>query len=462
MNPKDILDVAVVSVNSEGEGIARTGQDNFIVFIPGALPGERVRCRITRTSKKYAAARVLDVIEASPARVEPKCPSFGHCGGCQLQHASYAHQLEMKARILSDALTRIGRVEGCKTIECFPSPKEWGYRNKTILPVRPVFGTKKAIACGYYERRTHRISPFEGCAVLDPLLEKSVKGMIRLAAESGLTGYDEASGTGDLRHIAARIASSREGQEVLTALVVSRELKPRDFGRLRHLQQLLAAENPAIVGSVLNIKTARDNFVWGPLFRGINGKSFLRHTLSGYRFDTDISTFFQVNALQAKRLFERVRELQNEVDNLLELYCGVGGLTAYLSSRAQRIDAVEEWAPSVRLLKKNLEWNRIENVDVHRSSAEDFMKDTARAKRGAYDAVVLDPPRTGCDESVIEGIKRISPRSVIYVSCNPATLARDVLRLSDEYSLESVEAFDMFPQTSHVEAIVLLSRLEGK
>ncbi len=459
MRPGETITVDITSINSEGEGIARHGDEGFVVFVPGALPGERVICRVAKTSKKYATAQVTSVEAPSGSRVLPPCPIYGRCGGCQLQHASYPMQLEIKATILRDALRRIGGVEWDRPLVCEPSPKEWGYRNKTTLPVQNKGrGTRASLASGYYERRSHRVVPFTTCAVLEPALERVVRDTIDFLAVSGFKGYDEAAKTGDIRHIAGRCESSHDLAELLVGCVCARDPGSREYGKLKNLQQSLAGRNPGLKGTVINIKTGTDNFIWGPLFKTLSGKRFLRQHLGEYEFDVDISAFFQINTAQAERLFSHVTALVASFSpkKALELYSGVGSLTAYIADSCDAVDAVEEWRPAAQQLSANMKLNGIENVSLHMDAAEKFMQ----AADAPYDVIVLDPPRTGCDEAVVAGIRRIAPKGVVYVSCNPATLARDVARLTadGEYRLEEVTAFDMFPQTAHVESVALLQK----
>ena len=456
MKQGEILTLDIDSINSEGEGIARVGGEHFVVFVANALPGERVKCQVLKVSKKYAAATTLEILKPSDVRVAPKCPVYFKCGGCQLQHASYGAQLAIKAKILADAMRRIAGIELPKGLACTPSPSEWGYRNKTTLPV--VQGRKGPLF-GYYERRSHRVVPFASCPVLIPALEKLVVSSVVSLSASGLKGYDERSGTGDLRYLAARVG----GEHSLLGIVVPHEPKKRELGKLRDLCQKLAAADGALAGATLNVNGASGNFIWGPQFKSLCGSRTVTQYLNESDFKLDVSAFFQVNASQAEAMFEYVSGLVKEAasTSVLELYSGVGSLTAHLARIAERVDAVEEWRPAVRLMEENLALNGLENVRVHADAAEAFMK--GDLEPGSYNAIVLDPPRTGCDESVIAGIKHVLPRSVIYVSCNPATLARDVSRLTDggTFAFEGVRAFDMFPQTAHVEAVALLKRSEG-
>ena len=459
MRPGETITFDITSINSEGEGIARYGEESFVVFVPGALPGERVTCRVTKVSKKYAAAQVISVDHPSSMRTVPPCPIFGRCGGCQLQHASYPLQLEIKATILHDALRRIGGIEWKEPIKCAPSPKEWGYRNKTTLPVQNTGQNRnKSLVSGYYERRSHKIVPFTTCAVLEPSLERVMRDTIDFLSVSGFKGYNESTKTGDIRHIAARCNASQTEAELLVGCVAAKDPGSREYGRLKNLQQSLAKHNPGLKGSVLNIKTGTDNFIWGPIFKPLSGKRFIRQQLDEYKFDVDISAFFQINTTQTERLFAHVRELVAPfaAKKILELYSGVGSLTAYLANSCETVDAVEEWRPATKLLADNMALNGIGNVSLHMDAAEKFMQRASTP----YDVVVLDPPRTGCDEAVVEGIRRIAPKGIAYVSCNPATLARDLARLTSDgaYGLENVAAFDMFPQTAHVESVVLLRK----
>jgi 23S rRNA (uracil1939-C5)-methyltransferase len=470
MNPGDIITVDIESINSEGEGVARFGGDGFVLFVIGALPGEKVACRVTRTSKKYAAAVVVEILSPSNTRVKPKCPSYDKCGGCQLQHVSYEYQLEIKKTILTDALQRLGKIEPPQKLTCIPSPEQWAYRNKTVLPVQAVHG--KSLVCGYYERRSHRVVEFMECAVLRHSIEDVVNLTVGAIAEAGLTGYDERKIAGDVRHIAVRSCSHYGGElnkdGVLVGIVAARELSARELGRLRNVEQRYCGGNKRQIGAVLNIKTGRDNFIWGPVFKPLCGKRFIDHALNGYRLKTDISMFFQINSAQAEIMFEHVKRAIRNTESpkrVLELYSGVGSLTVYLAEIAEKVDAVEEQRHSSRQMKENLALNGIGNVEIHEDSAENFMQRHAAATPGSYDTIILDPPRTGCDERVIEGIKKIAPQKIVYISCNPATLARDISRLMlpspispGVYTIESLQAFDMFPQTAHVESVAVMTR----
>jgi 23S rRNA (uracil1939-C5)-methyltransferase len=457
MRERDTVQLEIENINSEGEGVARVerGGRGFVVFAAGALPGERVKCRVERVGKNYAAASVTEILEPSPDRVSPKCERYGLCGGCQLQHSSYEGQLRIKKTILTDAMLRIGKIDIGGDVSCALSPTEWGYRDKTIMPV--------GRSAGYYTRRSHRIVPFGGCPVLDQDLERVVTGLISRHMSSGLSGYDEKSGQGDVRAIAARTGRDGGDTGVIAGVVAARGLNRREFGALRDAHQKLMSEMKLLKGSSLNIKTSRDNFVWGPAFAPLCGSRFVTADMGGYKFDLDISSFFQVNVPQAERIFSSVRDMVKDsgASKVLELYGGTGSLTAYLSSVCGGVDSVEEWRPAVKLMKHNMERNCVRNVRVFAESAEGFMAGSANfAAERRYDAIVLDPPRTGAMPAVISGIRLLAPKKVIYISCNPATLARDAAALIEggAYEPEYLAAYDMFPQTSHVESVCVLTK----
>lgn len=461
MQKNDMLELDITGVNSEGEGIARVGQDGLVVFVAGALPGERVKASVARVSRHFASAATVDVLRPSEIRREPICKSYTRCGGCSLQHASYVAQTAIKSKILTDALRRVAGIELDK-IECVPSPSEWHYRNKTALPVRSV-GRGKNWLCGYFEKKSHRIAPFRDCPVLMPALQAMLPSMLHELKDAHFSGWDERSLSGDIRFAAARTGGSEDApdSEVIATAVMSRGLAKQEEWRLRGAFERVSRADTALVGASYNINPDKGNFIWGPAFKDMIGRKTVEQRLDPFSFETDISSFFQVNREQARAMFTHVGKIAGSVGavNVLELYAGVGSLTAFVAKNAEHVTAVEEWRPAARQMQSNLDWNGISNVEAVESSSEGFMDGAANTPRASYDTVVLDPPRTGAAENVIAGISRIAPKNIIYISCNPATLARDIARLAPAgYAIQEIKAYDMFPQTPHVEAVCLLSR----
>ena len=455
MRQGDILNVTITGLNNEGEGVVRVGDEGFVLFVPGALPGESAEVRLVTKKKNYGVAKVLSRGGDAPARAKPRCPLFGRCGGCQLQHISYEEQLAMKRRTVEDALRRIGGFAEPPVAACVPSPSIWGYRNKASLPVQSARGEN--FAAGFYKTRSHEIVPYRGCPVLLPEIDEGLQKITAALRAAGFRGARENGGrpAGLVRHIVMRQA--RFTGEKLIAVIATR--RPSD--KERALLSRAAAGIKGLAGIVWNVNANPGNFIWGGETVTICGKPVITEKLGEYSFAFEASSFFQVNSEQALALYRRAAALASEggAREVLELYSGVGSLTAFLAAQANRVTAVESWLPAAKYIKQNLARNGMDNVEPRTAQAEDIAEELASRR---FDTVVLDPPRTGCDEKVIDAILKISPERVVYVSCNPATLARDAKRLaSGGYKLCEATPFDMFPQTGHVESIVLLSKLIG-
>ena len=443
----------ITELNNEGEGIVRLGNERFVVFVPDALPDEEVTCRIVQTKKNYATAKVLERHNDSCIRIKPLCPVFGRCGGCQLQHIDYASQLELKTKTVYDAIKRIGEVPDPSVEKCIPSPSLWQYRNKAALPVQS--NRSERLLAGFYKKRSHDIVPFSGCPVLLPKLEENVTSIINGLKSVGISGWNEKENNviNFIRHLVFRTAKFTD--QSLCAVIAGRFPNKDESGKLK---KIAADHFDKIKGMVFNRNISKGNFIWGDDFSSLNGDTVMEEVLGKYRFKFEISSFFQINSEQALDLYKYASSLAtNETsENILELYSGVGTLTAFLSEGAKHVTAVEEWPHASKYLKINAELNRIHNITGLSGSAEDLSETLSGEK---FDTIVLDPPRTGCDARVITSILKIAPKKIVYVSCGPATLARDIKNLiSNGYSIKSIQPFDMFPQTGHVETVVLLSK----
>lgn len=433
----------ITDINNEGEGVVRVGDERFVLFVPDALPGEEVTCRVTRVKKNYGTAKALERHNDSPDRTPPRCPHFGRCGGCQLQHMNYDAQLRLKTKTVIDALTRIGGIEKPPVENCVPSPSQWGYRNKASLPVQNF--ARGGFIAGFYKPRSHDIVPFETCPVLLPKLEVNIKTVLSYLQKTNLTNF--------IRHIIFRTAQFTD--ESLCGVVGSRNLRKTEIEELKKL----AAKNSSLInGLIYNKNISEGNFIWGDEFTTLYGASVMKEAIGDFKYTFEISSFFQINSAQTQNLYKQAAELalEGSPQNILELYSGVGSLTAYLAKGAKSVTAVESWEPAAKYMKENAAQNNLSNITPHSGRAEDIAAALAENK---YDAVVLDPPRTGCQPEVIDAIVKISPKRIVYVSCNPATLARDIKPLTaNGYELTSAQPFDMFPQTGHVETVCQLSR----
>ena len=452
MRQGDIVRLKVSGISSEGSGIARSSECGFVFFIDGAILDEEVTCRIVTIKKNYAICKVLERHCDSSDRTSPVCLHFGKCGGCHLQHMIYPAQLRFKTQTVKDALMRIGGILNPNVADCVPSPQEWGYRNKASLPIqRTCFDN---FTVGFYKVRSHDIVPLSACPVLMPELERDVLLLTDEMRNNNFCGYDiKNSGSNFIKHIVMRRTGFTD--ESLCAVIGNRKISDKEISTLKSIAKKLP---PSLKGMSFNLHKSDSNFLWGDTFTDIYGAKSITETLDNFSFKYEISSFFQINPRQTLNLYKYASGLLGDLpSNVLELYAGVGSLTAFLASVSNSVTAVESWLPASKYMKINAQDNGLKNIRFYSSRAEDIINSLTDE---AYDAVVLDPPRTGCDASVIDAIVKISPKKIIYVSCNPATLARDVKLLSKGgYVFQNAVPFDMFPQTTHVECVVLMSKM---
>lgn len=443
--------VFIDRINSTGQGIG-TASDGRVIFVEGALPGELCAAAVRQEKKNYLAGRVERVIEPSPQRREPPCRWYRACGGCQLQHAEYELQCRLKSALAKDALRRIGGFEIEGEIPCVPSPSEWGYRNKASFPVRSR-GTNGAV--GFFKTATHEIVPVSRCPVIPERANKLYATLKYMIEHGQFDCYDERRNRGWLRHVIVR--SARNCEELLLVLVVAACPEGAALESLEDLYDWLKGSFPELRGLVLNVNPEEGNTILGTESLLVKGEDLLTERLGPFELDYDGTSFFQANPAQAAKLFEYAASLVSG-QTLVELYSGVGALTAFLAQKAARVTSVESWAPAVKLARLNAKFNRLEGVTIVEGAAEQTV--SPELLRDA-ECVVVDPPRAGCEKSVLEAIAASAAARVVYISCNPATLARDAALMRDAgFALDtsSLRVFDMFPQTCHVETVAVLTR----
>ena len=438
------MTLEVSALSSDGAGISRTNRG--IVFVHGALPGETVSASIVARKKDFAVADTKEVIASSPGRCRPKCKYYGRCGGCQLQHADYETQLTLKAGIVRDAMTRLGGFT-VGNLECEPSPEAWNYRNKAAFPVQNIHGK---ICTGFYRAGTHRLEFIRQCPVnakrLNEIYGKLLDGLDN--ERYPFDGYDERNGTGKLRHIIARTGINTG--ESLLSFVINGKLSAKS---VKALASLGSSARPSTL--TLNHNSKPGNVILGTYTENLTGSGLITEMLGKYRLAFDTASFFQVNTGTAEKLFTYAASQVRGARNILELYSGTGSLTCYLAGNAESVTSIEEWRGAVKMASRNLQANGFGNVEALCGRSEEVIGEL----QGKYDAVVLDPPRDGCNRLVLDAVNRFGGRRVVYVSCNPATLARDCKILAGYgYGLESLKAFDMFPQTAHVESVAVMTK----
>ena len=444
----DTLQVSIETATIDGSGVARV--DGQVVFVPGALPGERCNVRIAHVGRSAVFAQLLSVQDASTHRVEPDCPYFPRCGGCALRHMDYEQELALKQAHVQSCLTRIGG----QTISALPitgAAKTDGYRNKVQFPVQEQDGRP---AAGFFSGKTHRVIPVRHCRI-QPDCADAIRGAVLAWMEQyHIRAYDEQTHTGYIRHIYIRFGA--ESGQILVCIVANCAQLPK---KKQLVAALLAAE-PGITTIVFSPNTKKGNTVLGTEFQPLYGDGTITDTLCGLQFRLSAPAFYQVNHAQAERLYEKAVQLAGLTGNetVLDLYCGTGTITLCLARHAKKAIGVEIVPQAIEDAKFNAAQNGMENAEFFCMDAGQAAKMLAD-RRTRPDVIVVDPPRKGVSADVIEAISAMAPQRVVYVSCDPATLARDLKLLTAAgYTLQTAEALDLFPRCAHVETVVLLSR----
>ena len=444
-----IYEAVVTDYTAEGQGIAHV--EGCAVFLPNAIAGERVRLRIEYPRKTWASGKILEILEKSPHRVNRECPIAKLCGGCDFWHMDYEEETRLKAERVKTCLNRLAG-ENLTEVPILAAPHCRGYRNKAQYPVAAKKG--KAFA-GFYRSGTHQVVENKSCRILPPEADAVKDAVIDYVNQYRVSVYDEASHTGLLRHIYVR-RGAVSGQ-ILVCLVCNGEKLPRVEALLERLKKI-----PGFTTLVLSVNTKKGNAVLGDKFITLFGPGYIEDTLCGLRFRLSPRSFYQVNHDQAQRLYETAISQAGitKSDTVLDLYCGVGTITLAMAGAAGKVIGVEVIPQAVEDAKDNARRNGIEN-------AEFFCGDAGQAAlaleaQGVHpDVAVVDPPRKGLNADTIEALSRMAPRRIVYVSCDPATLARDVALLKERgYALQSATAADLFPRCAHVETVVLLSKGE--
>ena len=448
MKKNEIYRAAVSGFTSEGLGVCRI--DGCAVFVPNAVPDEEYEIRITHVGKTAAHGKIEKILRRSDDRVNRLCPYAKQCGGCDFWHMTYEAEQRIKAQRVLDALNRLGG-QSLQHISITGAPTCEGYRNKAQYPVAPEKSTLKA---GFFKKGTHEVIPVDRCLIQPVCADAAKNAVLAWAKEVRVAPYDETTHKGLLRHIFVRNAEAT-GQ-VLVCLVLTEDRVPKK----ERLLALLKERVEGLASVAVNIQPKRGNAVLGDVTRVLWGAEAIEDILCGLRFRISPRSFYQVNRRQAEKLYEKALELAelHGTETVLDLYCGTGTITLCLAKQAKTAIGVEVIDAAIVDARQNAERNGIENARFFCADAGQAAKQLAE-EGTKPEVIVVDPPRKGLSADVIDAIAEMSPERVVYVSCDPATLARDVKLLTDRgYALKHAEAFDLFPRCSHVETVVLLSR----
>ena len=438
--------VTIEGYGEGGMGVARI--DGRVVFVHGALRGEKCRVLILKTLKSVAFAKVLEVIEPSSERITPDCPYFPRCGGCTYRHIRYEEELRLKKQRVQDNLSRIGGSD--VTVEEILGARDTlRYRNKAQYPV------SKDGAVGFYRARTHEVIECEHCLLVKPEADAAAEALREYMQSCRVAGYDEKTGRGLVRHLYIR--SNAAGESLVCVLVNGDKLPKED-----RLVTLLRDACPKCTGIVLGTNTKKGNVILGDRYRTLWGSDRLEDTLCGKTFRLSVPSFYQVNRIQAERLYAKAIEFAGLTgqETVLDLYCGAGTITLALSDHAKKVLGAEIVPEAIDDARENAARNGVKNVEFFCGDASDVAKKLARENLRP-DVITVDPPRKGLAADVVESIAEMQPGRVVYVSCDSATMARDVKRLADlGYTAQRACAVDMFPRADHIETVVLLSKGE--
>ena len=442
-----IYDAYITDYTSEGQGVAHI--EGCAVFIPNAIAGEKYRVRIELARKTWAAGKIVEILEKSPHRVNRECPVAKLCGGCDFWHMDYEEESRLKAERVKNCLNRMGG-ENLEKVEILAAPTCHGYRNKAQYPVAAKKGRAYA---GFFRAGTHDVVENKRCLILPEDTDRVKDTVMDYVNQNRVSVYDETAHTGLLRHIYVR-RGAVSGQ-ILVCLVINGRSIPEAHELVARLRKI-----PGFTTLVLSVNTKKGNAVLGDEFLTIYGPGYIEDTLCGLTFRLSPRSFYQVNHHQAQRLYEAaIRQAQiTKEDTVLDLYCGVGTITLAMASAAGKVIGVEVVPQAVGDARDNAKRNGIENAEFFCGDAGQAALELER-KGVKADVVVVDPPRKGLNADTIEALARFAPRRIVYVSCDPATLARDVALLKQRgYGLKNALAADLFPRCSHVESIVTLIR----
>ncbi|GAA0125234.1 23S rRNA (uracil(1939)-C(5))-methyltransferase RlmD [Clostridium sp. CTA-19] len=442
--------IKIENSGHQGEGVGKI--DNFTVFVEGALKDETVKIKLIKINKNYGVGKLIEVLSSSESRTEPACSTYKRCGGCNLQHSTYEAQLSFKTERVRDVIKRIGKLEDVKIHNTIGMETPYNYRNKVQLPV----GKNKdgEIVVGFYAPRSHDIINMECCYIQDEVGDKVIKVVKEWMKKFNIETYDEKTNSGIVRHIMIRKGFKTE--EVMVVVVTNGNSIPYS----EELVSMLKDNIEGIDSIIQNINNKQTNVILGQKCKTLYGKDTITDFIGEFKFNISPLSFFQVNSIQTEVLYNKALEyadLQGD-EIVFDAYCGTGTISLFLSQNAKKVYGVEIIPQAIQNAIKNAEENNVTNTEFIVGEAENEIPKLIE-KGIKADVVVVDPPRKGCEESLLHSIAKMSPKKIVYVSCDPATLARDLNILQQlGYKTLEIQPVDMFPQTAHVETVVKLEK----
>ncbi len=436
----------------EGNGVGKV--DGYPLFVPYGLPGEEAEVKVVKVKKNFGFGKLLNVTKESDDRVEPPCDVFYQCGGCQIQHMSYQMQKNMKQKQVKDVMKKIGHLEHVPVHPTIGMEDPWRYRNKVQIPV----GQKEdgELMTGFYQKRSHNIIDMDTCLIQDEMNDRMVESVRRIASKLGISAYDEHTHRGTLRHIMVR--TGQNTKDIMVVIVTKTKKLPHQDKLIDEIRDAF----PNVKSIVHNVNSQKTNVILGKETNIIYGDEYIYDTIGDIKFMISPKSFYQVNPTQTKALYDQALEYADLKggETVIDAYCGIGTISLFLAQQAKKVYGVEIVPEAVTDAKKNARLNNMDNAEFYVGQAEELMP-WWRNQGLRPDVIVVDPPRKGCDEELLKAMLDMEPERIVYVSCNPSTLARDLRVLEDGgYETKEVQPVDMFPQTSHVECVTWLEKKE--
>lgn len=444
--------VDIVDIGQGGVGIGK--YEGFTVFVEGGLIQDKVKVRISKSKKNYAVGDIVEILEKSPFRVDRICSDdLKDCGGCQIQELDYNKQLELKTNEVKQVISRIGKLENVEIHETIGMQSPCRYRNKAQFPIQNINGST---AIGFYKKKSHDVIPTDMCVIQHDINDKIIKIIKTYIQAYNVSIYNEMTHTGVLRHLVTKVGFTTN--EVMVVLVANGTKLPH----LNELASVLQENIPGFKTLVLNINKDKTNVILGKENKVIYGNGKINDYIGDLVFEISPLSFFQVNPVQTEVLYNKALEYAElkENDTVFDIYCGIGTISLFLAQKASKVYGIEIIEDAIKDAKINAKLNNLNNVEFYVGKAEEVVPKMYSEGKTA-NVVVVDPPRKGCDEKVLDTIVSMKPDRVVYVSCNPSTLARDLAYLDERgYKCVEIQPVDMFPHTMHVECCVLISRVE--
>lgn len=462
INKNDKLKLKISAMTSDGRGIARTDTD-FVIFVNHAIPGDLVNAVIKRKGRNFAEASITDIVEVSPYRILPECSHFGICNGCKLQNTKYEYQLELKRQNVKDAFERIGGfidqpipdVIGSDNTYFYRNKIEFSFSNNRWLTIEDLHAnvTDKHFALGFHmPNYIDKVLDITKCYLQSDASNKILNFTRDFFKIRNETIYSTKTHTGYLRYLVIRQSSTTN--EILVNLITSYE----NNELIREYSEFLKKEIPLVTTLVNSVSTIKAQVAQGDFSVTIFGDDYITECIDYFKFKITPGSFFQTNSLQTKKLFDYIIKLANfsKNDEVLDLYCGAGAISIFISASVDHVTGVELSDESIVNARENCELNQIKNCEFISFDVKDYLRSLINSESKRYNIFILDPPRSGLHPKAIEYINQYKPNKIIYVSCNPSTQARDVKLLSEKYNITAIQPVDMFPQTFHIENIVRL------